>query len=134
MRRRYLTGPLAHVGGGAEALEEDHEGERVPAARAAAPVVVGPGRDPDRLPPFLAEPVQLGQEARHRPVCGLLPPLVRVLADGVLPHAPEFSRPRPPECSGGRSRRRMTEPQLGCQPWTTRSSCRTGRAGSWPPS
>src|SRR5215216_2972201 len=79
--------PRHHVVGRPQPLQEYHEGEGVPAARPAAPVVVGPGGDPDRLPAVLAEPVQLLQERAHRPVLGLLAPLLDVLADRVLPHA-----------------------------------------------
>src|SRR5919106_3622610 len=77
------SAPRHLVVGGPEPLQQDHEGEAVPASRPAAPVVVGPGSDPDRLPAVLAEPVQLGDEGGHRPVLGLLAPLLDVLADRV---------------------------------------------------
>src|SRR5436190_1391765 len=78
--------PRHHVVGRPQPLQEHHEGEGIPAARPAAPVVVGPGGDPDRLPAVLAETVQLLQEDAHRPVLGLLAPLLDILADRVLPH------------------------------------------------
>src|SRR5215211_2649973 len=80
--------PRQHVVGRPQPLQEHDEGEAVPASRPASPVVVGPRGDPDRLPPVLPEPVQLGQEGGHRPVL-LLPPLLDVLADRVLPHGRE---------------------------------------------
>src|SRR5918994_5152787 len=77
--------PRHHVVGRPQPLQEHHEGVAVPAPRSAAPVVMGPGRDPDRLPAVLPEPVQLAKEGAHRPVLGLLTPLLHVLADRVLP-------------------------------------------------
>src|SRR5512132_3148382 len=80
-----VSTPRHHVVGRPQPLQEHHEGEGVPAARPAAPVVVGPGGDPDRLPAIPPEPVQLLQEGGHRPVLGLLTPLLDILADRVLP-------------------------------------------------
>src|SRR4051812_1202942 len=82
----FMASAPHHVVGRPQPLKEHHEGEAVPATRPAPPVVVGPGGDPDRLPAVLPEPVQLGQEGDHRPVLGLLTPLLHVLADRVLPH------------------------------------------------
>src|SRR5918993_236560 len=83
-----------HVGGRPEPLQQHHEGEAVPPSRPAPPVVVGPPRDPDRLPAVLPETVQLVQEVGHRLVRGLLPPLLDVLSDRVLPQG---AWPRPSE-------------------------------------
>src|SRR5918999_541213 len=98
--------PRQHVVGRPQPLQEHHEGVAVPAPRPATPVVVGPRRDPDRLPAVLPEPVQLGQEGGHRPVLGLLAPLLHVLADGVLPHGRDAisggePAPRPPGARRG---------------------------------
>src|SRR5919109_1122957 len=73
------SAPRQHVVGRPQPLQEHDEGEAVPASRPAPPVVVGPRGDPDRLPPVLPEPVQLGQEGGHGPVL-LLPPFLDVLA------------------------------------------------------
>src|SRR4029453_8150353 len=101
--------PRHHVVGRPQPLQQHHEGEGVPAARSPAAVVVGPRGDPyrlpaapapaavvlaprgapARLPAVLAQPVQLGQEGTHRPVLGLLAPLLHVLADRVLPPGPD---------------------------------------------
>src|SRR5215218_10379483 len=96
--------PRQHVVGRPQPLQEHDEGEAVPASRPAPPVVVGPRGDPDRLPPVLPEPVQLGQEGGHGPVL-LLPPLLDVLADRVLPHGREATSggepaPSPPGRTG----------------------------------
>src|SRR5918999_6560032 len=98
--------PRQHFVGRPQPLQEPHEGEAVPASRPAAPVVVGPGRDPDRLPAVLPEPVQLGDEGAHRPVLGLLPPLLHVLADRVLPHGRDAisgDEPAPSQPAAGRA-------------------------------
>src|SRR6266498_443975 len=69
------------------ALQQHHEGVGVPARWSAAAVVVGPWRQPHRLPALPPQLVELAEERGGRATLTWVAPLLDELPDGVLPHS-----------------------------------------------